>query len=71
MKKIIKVVYATYIVAFLTEIFCIPFSGILIILKFCGVTELSWIKCCVPVIISLAVLPFYIITKVIIDGKEK
>lgn len=71
MKKIIKAVYAIYIVAFLTEIMCIPLSAIFVILKLCGAVSLSWTRCCVPFIIALSVLPFYIITKSIIDGKEK
>ena len=46
-------------------------SAIFIICKLCAATSLSWIACCIPLLIALAVLPLLIITKAIINASEK
>lgn len=66
-----KAIAAIYIIACLLCIFCVPLSAILVICKLCAVTSLSWLGCCVPLIIALSVLPFLIIAKIILDGNEK
>lgn len=62
-----KIISATYIVTLLITIICLPMSAIMLICKLCGTTALSWIGCCVPLIIALSVLPIFIIAKILID----
>ena len=62
-----KIISATYIVTLLIMIICLPMSAIMLICKFCSATALSWIGCCVPLIIALSVLPIFIIAKILID----
>lgn len=68
MKKIIS---AIYIIACLLCTVCTPLSAIFVICKLCNATSLSWIGCCVPLLIALATLPLLIITKAIINASEK
>lgn len=63
MKKIIS---AIYVIGCLLCTVCTPLSAIFIICKLCAATSLSWIACCIPLLIALAVLPLLIITKAII-----
>ncbi len=62
-----KIISATYIVTLLIMIICLPMSAIMLICKLCAATALSWIGCCVPLIIALSVLPIFIIAKILID----
>lgn len=66
-----KTIAAIFIITCLLCIFCVPLSAIFIICKLCDATSISWIGCCVPLIIALSILPFLIISKIIIDGSEK
>lgn len=66
-KRVISVIY---IVALLITLFCTPLSAIFSIIKLCGATTMSWLACCMPVIVVLAVLPLLIIAKILLDQKE-
>lgn len=63
-----KILSAVYIVALLAVMICTPLSAIFAVCKLCGATPLSWIACCVPLLIAIACLPFMIIAKLIIDA---
>lgn len=62
-----KMISMFYLIAMLVIIFCLPTSAIMIILKLCNATTLTWIKCCTPIIIIMALMPFVIISKTLID----
>lgn len=66
-----KIVSAVYIVALIVCVFCVPLSAIFAVCKLCGATPLSWIGCCVPLLIVLAISPFMILAKIIIDASKK
>lgn len=66
-KRVISVIY---IVALLITLFCTPLSAIFVIIKLCGATTMSWLACCMPIIVVLAVLPLLIIAKILLDQKE-
>lgn len=66
-----KIISAVYIAALIVCIFCAPLSAIFAVCKLCGATPLSWIACCVPLLVALAVLPFLIIAKIILDASGK
>lgn len=51
MKKIIS---AIYVIGCLLCTVCTPLSAIFIICKLCAATSLSWIACCIPLLIALA-----------------
>ena len=65
-----KIISAIFLIALLVCVICVPLSAILIICKLCAATSLSWIGCCVPVIIALSFLPFLILTKLLLDGQK-
>jgi len=67
-KAIINVIY---IVTVLVCVFCVPLSAIFLTIKLCGVGGMSWLGACLPFIIALAVLPFLLIAKFIIDGRSE
>lgn len=67
MKKILS---AIYIVACLICTVCVPLSAIFVVCKLCDAIPLSWIECCVPLIISLSVTPPLIIAKAILSAGE-
>ena len=67
MKRIIGFLY---IIALVIGVVCVPFSAILIICKLCAATAISWIGCCVPLIVALAFTPILIITKLLLDIGE-
>lgn len=58
-----KVISAIYVIGCLLCTVCTPLSAIFIVCKLCAATSLSWIACCIPLLIALAVLPLLIITK--------
>ena len=68
LKKIINVIY---ILTVLICLFCVPLSAIFVIVKMCGVGGMSWLGACLPFIVSLAVSPFLLISKFLIDGRSK
>lgn len=70
MKKFKNMISAFYLILMLVIIFCVPISAIMIICKLCQVTSLSWINCCTPIIITIALAPFVILSKILIDNKE-
>lgn len=65
MKKLAVIASAVYIIAVLVAVFCVPISAIMIVCKLCAATALSWIGCCIPLIIALAVSPIIAIGKII------
>lgn len=67
-KRITSVVY---IVALLTLTVCLPLFAILVTVKLCGATGMPWIGCCVPLVVSFAVLPLMVISKFFIDQNTK
>lgn len=66
LKRIISIIY---IVALLTTVVCVPLSAIFIIVKLCGASAMSWLACCMPVIVVLAILPLLLISKFLLDQK--
>ncbi len=70
MKKIKNLISVFYLISMLVIIFCLPISAIMIICKLCKATLLSWINCCTPIIITIALTPFIILSKILIDNKE-
>lgn len=70
MKPFAVILSLLYIVLLLAIVFCVPLSAILLICKACGAYAASWLACCVPLLIALAALPFYIIAKILLDNKE-
>lgn len=67
LKRICSVIY---ILAFFAIVICAPMSAILLIFKACAATPLSWLGCCVPLIIAIAFLPFFAISKAVLNDKE-
>ena len=65
-----KIINLTYIVCLIISVICMPLSAIFIIYKLCGATAMSWIACCTPAIIALAIIPIILISKFLIDGRE-
>lgn len=70
MKKFKNMISAFYLISILVIIFCVPISAIMTICKLCQATSLSWINCCTPIIITIALAPFVILSKILIDNKE-
>ncbi len=67
LKRICSVIY---ILAFFAIVICVPMSAIMLIFKACGATSLSWLGCCVPLIVAIAFLPFFAIAKAVLNDKE-
>lgn len=65
-----RIISIIYICSLLAAVICTPLSGIFIILKLCGASAMSWLACCMPVIVVLAILPLLLISKFLIDQKE-
>ena len=66
-----RIIGILYIIALVVCVVCVPLSAILIICKLCESSALSWIWCCVPLIIALAFTPILIITKLLLDAREE
>lgn len=66
LKRIISIIY---IVALFATVVCVPLSAIFIIVKLCGASAMSWLACCMPVIVVLAILPLLLISKFLLDQK--
>ena len=66
-----KIISAIYVVTFLVIVVCVPISAICVICKLCGATPISWLGACVPLIIALAVLPCFILSKILLDIGNK
>ena len=66
-----KIISAIYIAAMLVIVFCVPLSAIFVVCKLCGATPISWLGACVPLIIALAVLPCFILSKILLDIGNK
>lgn len=64
-----RIISATFIITLFTTIICTPLFAILAIIKLCGAISWSWLACCSPVIVVLAILPFLLISKFLIDQK--
>lgn len=66
-----KIISAIYIVTLLLIVFCVPLTAIFAVCKLCGATPISWLGACVPLIIALAVLPCFILSKILLDIGNK
>ena len=66
-----KIISAIYIVTLLVIVVCVPLSAIFVVCKLCGATPLSWLGACVPLLIALAVLPCFILSKILLDIGNK
>ena len=66
-----KILSAIYIAALLVIVVCVPLSAIFVVCKLCGATPISWLGACVPLIIALAVLPCFILSKILLDIGNK
>ncbi len=66
-----KIISAIYVVTLLVIVVCVPLSAIFVVCKLCGATPLSWLGACVPLIIALAVLPCFILSKILLDIGNK
>lgn len=62
-----KIIGLLYIASLLVCVVCVPVSAIMLICKLCAATPLSWLGCCVPLLVALAALPVLIITKLLLD----
>lgn len=65
-----KIIALLYILSSVVITICAPLGAILVIVKACGSSALSWLGACVPVIIALAVVPIYVLTKTLIDTRS-
>lgn len=65
-----KVISILYIASLLIFVVCVPMSAIMIIYKLCVITTLSWLGCCVPLMVAIAATPLLIITKLLLDLRE-
>ena len=65
-----KVISVLYIASLLICVVCVPMSAIMIIYKLCVTTTLSWLGCCVPLMVAFAATPLLIITKLLLDLRE-
>ena len=63
-----KIISAVYLVSLLVCLVGLPTSAILLILKLCAATHLSWLSCCIPLIVALAVFPLVIVGRAIIKN---
>lgn len=63
-----KIISAVYLVSLLVCLVGLPTSAILLILKLCAATRLSWLSCCIPLIVTLAVFPLVIVGRAIIKN---
>lgn len=70
MKVFAVILSLIYITSLVVIVICAPLSAIFLICKACGVCAASWLGCCVPLLIALAVMPFYVFAKIILDSKE-
>lgn len=64
-----KIVSITYLVSVATSVINLPLSAIFLIFKLCGSSGMSWIDCCIPIIIVLCILPLLLISKFLLDTK--
>ena len=63
-----KIISAVYLVSLLLCLVGLPTSAILLTLKLCAATRLSWLSCCIPLIVVFAVFPFVIVGRAIIKN---
>lgn len=66
-----KIISAIYVVTLLVIVVCVPLSAIFVVCKLCAATPLSWLGACVPLLIALAVLPCFILSKILLDIGNK
>lgn len=66
-----RVISAIYVISLIVIIFCAPVSGILLLIKACADVAYSWLTAVIPLIIALAVLPAFLLCKIIIDAAGK
>ena len=66
-----KIISAIYVVTLLVIVVCVTLSAIFVVCKLCGATPISWLGACVPLIIALAVLPCFILSKILLDIGKK
>ena len=63
-----KIISAVYLVSLLVCLVGLPMSAILLTLKLCAATRLSWLSCCIPLIDAFAVFPLVIVGRAIIKN---
>lgn len=61
------IISAIYLITVVICTICLQTSAIMIIFKLCNTTTLSWLNCCVPIIITIILAPILFITKSLID----
>lgn len=64
-----KAINIAYLILSVIMIFCVPLSGIFLIVRICGASEMSWIGCCIPLIIAIAIFPFWVVCKTLINDE--
>lgn len=67
LKRICSIIF---LITALVLIGCFQLSGIMLICKVCGATSISWIGCCIPLIIAIVIFPLFGFTRVIVTDKE-
>ena len=60
-----------YIVLLVVIVLCLPLPAILLVCKACGACAVSWLGCCVPLLIALAAAPIFVFCKLILDVKKE
>ncbi len=60
-----------YIVLLVVIVLCLPLSAILLVCKACSACAVSWLGCCVPLLIALAAAPIFVFCKLILDVKKE
>ena len=66
-----KIISTIYIIAMLVIVFCVPLSAIFVVCKLCAATPLSWLGACVPLLVAIAAVPPFILTKILLDIGNK
>lgn len=66
MKKIVKIIAVIHIVTLILLAFLVAVGAITLLVKICG-ANLTWMGACIPIIIALGILPFFIASKILID----
>jgi len=60
-----------YLILSAVMLFCVPLSAIFLIIRVCGASAMLWINCCIPLIIAVAVSPFWVIARTLINNETE
>lgn len=66
-----KIISAIYVIAMLVIVFCVPLSAIFAVCKLCGALPFSWLGACVPLLVAIAAVPPFIVSKFLLDIGNK